>query len=313
VAAARRRAAELGDALGFDELAAGRVAIVVTEAATNVVRHGGGGEIYLGVAGSGQSRGLQIVAMDRGPGMRDVSQSLRDGFSTAGTAGNGLGAISRVATTFDLYSSPGRGTVLAAAVFQDGEGASFAAITVPIPGESVCGDAWAAWSAGELTSIFVVDGLGHGEEAAAAARCAVEAFERHAERSTHEVLTAVHGALKSTRGGAVAIAELDRRHGTLKYSGLGNISARIVSADGGTHHLVSLPGIAGHAFRRLQQFAHPWPPGALVILHSDGISTHWSLLESLLSRRPDVIAGSIYRDHRRGRDDATVVVARNET
>jgi hypothetical protein len=76
---------------------------------------------------------------------------------------------------------------------------------------------------------------------------------------------------------------------------------------------VSLPGIAGHAFRRLQQFVHPWPPGGLVILHSDGISTHWSLPESLLPRRADVIAGAIYRDHRRGRDDATVVVARNET
>ena len=313
VSEARRRGAAIAGALGFDEVDSGRAAIVITEAATNAVRHAGGGEIFLGTAGTCNERGLQIVAMDRGPGIPDVDRSLRDGFSTAGTAGNGLGAIRRVASSFDLYSAPGAGTVLSATVFGRGHAPpAFAAVLAPVRGEHRCGDAWAAWSAGELTSIFLADGLGHGDEAAAAAQRAVETFRRHAERSTREVLTSVHDALKATRGAAIAVAELDRRHGTLKYSGLGNISARLIAAGGGMHHLVSLPGIAGHAFRRLQEFVHPWPAGTLLVMHSDGINTHWPLPAALAARGPAVIAGAIYRDHQRGRDDAAVIVARSE-
>jgi hypothetical protein len=65
--------------------------------------------------------------------------------------------------------------------------------------------------------------------------------------------------------------------------------------------------------RRLQEFTYEWPPSSLIILHSDGLTTHWALdrYAGLASRRPDVIAGVLYRDFRRVRDDATVVVARN--
>ena len=313
VSEARRRGAHLGEELGFDDTTGGRAAIVITEAATNVIRHGDGGEIYIGRALGGRSQGLQIIAMDRGTGMRDVSASLRDGFSTAGTAGNGLGAIQRVANTFDIHSAPGRGTVLAASIYANGDTPlPLGGLSVPLPGEVHCGDAWASWSAGELTSIFLVDGLGHGLEAERAARAAIEAFERHAERSTADVLESVHNAMRSTRGGAVAIAELDRRKGQLKYSGIGNISGLVVSPSGTVQHLVSLPGIAGHTFRRLQEFVYPWPPGSVLIMHSDGITTHWTLPPALRTRRADVIAGTVYRDYRRGNDDATVVAVRND-
>ena len=313
VSEARRRGAQLGDELGFDETTSGRTALVITEAATNVIRHGDGGEIYIGRVAGGRSAGIQIIAMDRGAGITDVSASLRDGYSTAGTAGNGLGAIQRVATTFDLHSEPGRGTVLAASVYADGRPPiPIGGLSVPLPGESHCGDAWASWSAGELTSIFLVDGLGHGVEAERAARAAIDAFERHAERSTTDVLESVHHAMRPTRGGAVAIAELDRRNARLKYSGLGNIGGLVVSPDGGVQHMVSLPGIAGHTFRRLQEFVYPWAAGSVMIMYSDGISTHWTLPPALRSRRADVIAGTVYRDFRRGNDDATVVAARSD-
>ena len=313
VSEARRRGAHLGEELGFDETTSGRAAIVITEAATNVIRHGDGGEIYIGRTGGGRSQGLQIIAMDRGTGIRDVSASLRDGYSTAGTSGNGLGAIRRVATAFDIHSEAGRGTVLAATVYPEGRAAvSSGGLSVPAPREVHCGDAWASWSAGELTSIFLVDGLGHGLEAERAAKVAIEAFERHAERSTADVLDSVHRAMRATRGGAVAIAELDRRKGQLKYSGIGNISGLVVSPAGPVQHLVSLPGIAGHTFRRLQEFVYPWPDGSVLIMHSDGITTHWTLPPPLRTRRADVIAGTVYRDFRRGNDDATVVAVRNE-
>jgi anti-sigma regulatory factor (Ser/Thr protein kinase) len=313
VSQARRCAAEITGALGFDDVSRGRVAIAVTEAATNLIKHAGGGELFLGVTGTGSARGVQIVAMDRGAGIRNLPDSLRDGFSTAGTPGTGLGAIRRSSSTFDIYSGA-TGTVVGASIFpHDAAGQRVGAVLGAAPGETECGDAWAAWSAGELTSIFLCDGLGHGTEAARAARTAVDAFRRYAERSATDVIQAVHDASKATRGGAVAIAELDQRTGMLRYCGLGNISATLIDAAGSETRLVSLAGIAGHVMRRLQQFTYTWARGSILVMHSDGIGTHWSLRKypGLVARRPDVIAGVLYRDCRRGRDDAAVVVTVN--
>jgi len=312
VAEARRRAAEIASHLAFDETTGGRVAIAVTEAATNLLKHARGGQLFVGMA-CGPSPGLQIVAMDRGSGIRNVPASLRDGISSAGTAGNGLGAIQRSSNSFDLYTAIGGGTVVAATIFPDSARPPLVCgVSIPAPGERICGDGWAAWSAGELTSVFIADGLGHGAEAAAASRAAIAIFERHAERPAEQVVGFVHDALKSTRGAAVAIAELDRRRGVIRYCGLGNIGAVIVGPDGSEQHLVSLAGIAGHVARRLQSFTYAWLGRALLVMHSDGIGTHWSVSKypGLAMRRPDVIAGVIARDHRRGRDDATVIVAK---
>ena len=313
VAEARRRAADRAVRLGFDEVTVGRVSIAVTEAATNLLKHAGGGEILIGPAAGRGRPGVQVLALDRGGGIGNVSASLRDGFSTSGTAGTGLGAISRVASSFDLYTQPGRGTVVAATIYPQGEAPlAIGALAVPITGEDECGDGWAVWSAGELTSIFMCDGLGHGPQAAAATAEALATFKRHAERSAPEVVTYVHQALRSTRGAAIAIAELDHRQSTLRYCGIGNISATIVKQDGTSQHLVSLAGIAGHTVRRVQPFPYEWPRGSVLVMHSDGIGTHWSVVDNgLVSRRAEVIAGVLFRDHRRRRDDASVVVAKN--
>ncbi len=313
VGEARRRAAEMGAEAGFDTNTLGRLAIVATEAATNLVKHGRGGELFVGPAGV---RGVQVIALDRGPGIGNVGASLCDGFSTAGTPGTGLGAIVRASSSFDVYSAPESGTTLAATVFADGAGPpQVGGLAVPMRGESRCGDGWATWSAGELTSIFMCDGLGHGAEAAEATRVAIAAFRQHAERPAGAVIEMVFDAMRSTRGGAVAVAELDARESRARYCGLGNISAMIFPPDDAPKHLVSHNGIAGHTRRRFQEFVYPWPPGCLLFMHSDGIGTSWNLdrYAGLRMRRPDVIAGVLYRDASRGRDDATVVVARNGT
>jgi anti-sigma regulatory factor (Ser/Thr protein kinase) len=313
VAEARRRTAALAAGLGFDETTAGQAAIVVSEAATNLLKHARGGQLFVGV-NAGNAAGLQIVAMDRGRGIRDIPASLRDGMSTAGTAGNGLGAIRRLASNFDLYSVPGNGTVVSAGFYATRLTAPLVAgVSIPLTGETECGDAWAVWSAGELTSVFVSDGLGHGRDAAAASAVAVAAFLRNAERAAEDVIAAVHDALRGTRGAAVAIAELDRRLGVLHFCGLGNIGGVVSNAGGREQHLVSLAGIAGHVARRMQKFTQPWQPGDVLVMHSDGLGTHWALSQypGLANRHPGVIAGVLARDHRRRNDDATVVVARH--
>ncbi|MGH9350132.1 MAG: SpoIIE family protein phosphatase [Vicinamibacterales bacterium] len=313
VSEARRRAMSVAATFGFDDTARGRVALVVTEVATNLIKHGGGGEVLVGPAAS-VARGVQVIGIDKGRGMPSVAESLRDGYSTAGSPGTGLGAIQRASTSFDVYSTPARGTVIAATVYPDSAAPPMAGgVSVPAPGEIECGDGWALWSAGKLTSIFVCDGLGHGAGAAHAARLAIATFRSHAERPAAEVIRRVFDALKATRGAAVAVAALDEREGRIVFCGLGNISGTVIHPDGTAHHMISHGGIAGHTMLRLQELSYAWPPGSLVVLHTDGVATNWTLgrYDGLELRRPDVIAGLLYRDFRRGRDDATVVVARN--
>ena len=76
--------------------------------------------------------------------------------------------------------------------------------------------------------------------------------------------------------------------------------------------MVSHNGTVGHVTRKVQEFVYPWLPGALVIMHSDGLGTQWSLerYPGLALRDPALIAGVLYRDFQRGRDDVTVLVAR---
>ena len=100
VADARRHATALAASLGFDETDVGRVAIVVTEAATNLVKHATGGEILGRAAGTAKCAALEMLALDRGPGIESVAAALRDGFSSAGSAGTGLGAIQAAARAF---------------------------------------------------------------------------------------------------------------------------------------------------------------------------------------------------------------------
>ena len=312
VSEARRRAADVAKALDLDEVTAGRVALVVTEMGTNLLKHAGGGEIFVGPLEL--TRGVQIIAMDRGRGIASVRQSLVDGFSTAGSPGTGLGAIKRSADFFDIYTSS-TGTVIAASVLaaRAEKAPAVAGVSVPARGEHECGDAWAVWSAGGLTSVFVVDGLGHGREAAHAAAVAVATFRQHAERPAPEVMTLVHAALKPTRGAAVALAELDERSSSLRYCAIGNISAALVRPNGEEQHLITLPGIVGHVARRVQTYSYAWTRGSLLVMHSDGIGTHWTLSKyaGLSQHHPDVVAGVLYRDHRRGTDDGTTVVTRH--
>jgi anti-sigma regulatory factor (Ser/Thr protein kinase) len=317
VGEARRAASDLARKIELGETDAGRAALVVTEAATNVVKHGGGGEIFLReLRREAAAAGIGILALDRGPGIGRPADALRDGYSTRGTSGTGLGAIARTATRFDLYSALGAGTVIAAEVWPANAlpprpSLAVGGVVAPYPGEVVSGDAWAAHESPEAMSVIVADGLGHGERAAEAARVAVAAFGRHAGLAPADLLARVHEALRPTRGAAAAIAHVDRRRGVVRFAGLGNISATIVSG-GATRSLVSHHGTAGGVARRIQEFNYPWSAGDLLVLHSDGIATHWKpdAYPGLAQRDPAIVAAVLYRDHTRGRDDATVVAVR---
>jgi anti-sigma regulatory factor (Ser/Thr protein kinase) len=321
---ARRAARKMAVELGFDESLAEQVAIVVTEACTNLLKHAGRGEILLTKVPSETAGGecwLEVLALDRGPGMNNLNRCLQDGYSTGGSAGEGLGAIMRLSSTSDFYTVPEKGTAILArwtsrsAVPRAGDLAkklSVGAVNVPMPGEEVCGDAWGVEQNDDHTTILVADGLGHGPEAHAASREAVRMLHLNPGLPPKALTERVHQALRSSRGAAVAVARIDSRRGTIVFSGVGNISAQIDGGDKASQHMVSVNGTAGHQTQVIREFSYRWPEDGLLLLHSDGLTSGTALnaYAGLAARECSLIAGVLYRDFNRGHDDATVVVAK---
>lgn len=322
IAEARRSVRRLAAGLDFGEQATEQAAIVVTEACTNLLKHATTGQIVARQvsvpatrAGAAEAALLEILALDRGPGIGDVAGCLRDGHSTGGTLGTGLGAIGRLSAYMEIYSRPGRGTVVLARVSDHGPAVPgpvrTGAIQSPKPGEQECGDQWGVAGVNGERTFLLADGLGHGPDAARASGTAVATLYRHPDLSLTDLLSAVHDALRPTRGAAVAIARIDAARGIITYAGLGNISGTVFSA-GAPRRMVSTNGTAGMEARHIRDFTYPWTEDATLILHSDGIGTRWDLSDypGLAGHDPAVIAGVIYRDFCRGHDDATVVVAK---
>jgi anti-sigma regulatory factor (Ser/Thr protein kinase) len=322
-AEARRFARAIAARLGWDETISEQIGIVVTEACTNLLKHAGRGEIILRSASDGLdlTPALDLLALDQGPGMRNLQQSLQDGFSTGSTPGHGLGAIVRLSQESDFYTVPQKGTgVLARWRSQAPKPPTAAhpgtlkisAVNLPKPGEEVSGDAWGVVHLPDSVVILLADGLGHGVEAHIAASEAVRMLRLHPDLPPAALLDRVHGALRSTRGAAVAVAKVDLRYAKLTFAGVGNLAGRIYSGSEPRHGLASSNGTAGHQIGKLREFVYPWPTDGLLQLHSDGLLSATGLepYPGLAQRDPALIAGVLYRDFARGRDDSTVVVAK---
>ena len=317
VAEARRTATDLAQRLGFTETDKGKLALVATELSTNLIKHGSGGEILVGTYEDNESQGIEILALDKGAGMSDVAACLEDGYSSAGTAGRGLGTVIRQSHYVDIGSWPGVGTAVLARVAPGSPVAgkpptvpTWGGVSIPIPGQDVCGDAWSVSNVGNVRTLLVADGLGHGPEAAEASVEAVRLFHRYNGHAVPNLIDYIHGGLRSTRGAAVSIARFDLAAKSINFAGIGNVAGVIITA-AETKRMVSMPGTAGFNTRKIRGFDYPFERG-LIILHSDGLASSWTIdrYPNLAALHPSLIAAILYRDLTRHRDDATVLVAK---
>jgi anti-sigma regulatory factor (Ser/Thr protein kinase) len=307
VAVARRAATELAHSIGLDEQRISAVSVVAVELANNLVQHAGSGSMYLRYLA--RTGAFDIAAVDQGRGMPSVERCLEDGYSTASTPGLGLGAIRRFAVRFAAYSIPGRSTVVAARMAESAVEPDVSVICTAMNGEQVSGDSWAISEDGN--TILVIDGLGHGVLAGDAARAGVEIFRRNKNYAPTALLEAMHAGMRATRGAAAAIVRIHKEKGTIDYAGIGNIAAMIVSS-GSTQSLVSHNGTLGHQVRKVQQFSYKYQAGDVLLMQSDGLTTHSkTVLPALFYRQPSfLIAPFLYSEQVRGRDDATLLVNR---
>jgi anti-sigma regulatory factor (Ser/Thr protein kinase) len=323
VAFARRSVGELARGLDFDETTAGELAIVVTECATNLLKHAQRGELLVRPLLHGATRyGIEVISIDTGPGIADLYRCFQDGYTTAGSPGNGMGAIERLSDELDIWSAPGLGTVLRVVFWNrpkvDVEPAPivYGVVNLPLQTETVSGDAWSCHAGRDDFTVLVADGLGHGPQANVAAIEAAKILPLDGDAPLERIMEAANDALRPTRGAAVGIARMPMfaagGDAKVTFAGVGNISASVWTDDS-HRHLVSHSGIVGHSVpRRAQPFDVPCPPHALVVLHSDGLTSRWDLARypGLSMRHPSLVAAVLYRDFTRGRDDVTVFVAR---
>jgi len=322
VGEARRAATRLATDHDFGETPVGRVAIIVTELGNNLWRHATKGRLLVGCRKTDGGCQLEVISIDSGPGIGDVARCLRDGYSSGGTPGTGLGAVRRLSTDFSVFSVPGKGTVILSRTWVPSAAGVHAVIPRPrfahagiclaAPGETISGDAWDIRIGDGVATVIVADGLGHGPVAAEAAAEALTVFST-ATGSPSAILERAHPLMRGTRGAAVAIAQANASTGMITYAGAGNISGRMISGVE-DRSLMSQHGTLGVQIRRLQDASYPWPDHSLIALHSDGLMSRWNLNDvgGILQCDPAVIAGWLLRDYTRGHDDVTVVVLKRD-
>jgi len=173
-----------------------------------------------------------------------------------------------------------------------------------------CGDAVGFWQLDGTTVLYVIDGLGHGPKAEAAAQAAIASLEPQATKSFQKIFSDADEALRSTRGVAMGVARIDESSGLLTYAGIGN--TRIVFGKQRMKSFYSSPGIVGGGYGHLDEEQHRLMDGDMVLMYTDGLTTeiNFGAYDTALHANPARLAERILHDASRGTDDAGVLVYR---
>ncbi|MFI0239564.1 ATP-binding protein [Streptomyces sp. NPDC016845] len=297
-------------AAGLAEATVERAAVLTTELAENLLRHAVEGAMY--VQRHGEKGGLDIIAADRGPGIASPDRAMADGYSTTGTLGSGMGAAQRLADELTLRTLPGVGTLICARFHAPGTAPAatdLGLVCLPLRGEELCGDSAAVVDAPGGRTAAVVDGLGHGAEAAGASAEAVRVFRENPHGPLPELLMTMDRALRGSRGAAVSLLRL--RPGAVEHCGVGNVRLLLVGHDGIAARDTGQPGVVGWNMPRPRARTLPMPEDSAAVLHSDGIAPRWadSAPPFLLGLPPRLLAAALGHGHRSARDDATALVS----
>lgn len=315
----RRRAAHLATTMNFPAVQVGELAILVSELAENALRHGGGGELSLVRISGEHGQGIEVICSDQGPGF-NPDAAFADGFTTGGSLGIGLGAVRRLADSCEVQALP-QGVRITVRKWLASASSSPASETSPVPrfevgvgsrpfpGYKVNGDAYTVrYLRSDRARVAVIDGLGHGVEAQAAAVKARQFIETGTSLELVPLFQELDGVLRGTRGVVAGAADIDLSSARIAYVGVGNIEA-VLRGPNGCQQLVSTSGILGNNSRRPRQFEYGWTAESVLLLCSDGIRSAWrtGVDKQLWKAHPEVLAHAIFSHYTRESDDATVL------
>ncbi|MGC1241910.1 MAG: ATP-binding protein [Chryseosolibacter sp.] len=294
--------------------------LIVSEITSNLIKHAGSGEVLYRTTQSGDDAVFEIVCIDKGPGMSDPARMMKDGVSTTGTLGQGLGAIERLSDFSQVYSILGWGTIVYSVVAtnerkytpKSGPDLEVRAVCLNKPRETTCGDGYRVIKTDNEVRIFFADGLGHGEHAKAAVDSAAECFMASNESDPAEIIRQMHDKVRRTRGLVMALAIFDKKAMIWKICGVGNILIRLFT---GLHFksYMSFNGTVGlNIPNSLKSSVLPVEKNQHLIMCSDGIRSRWTLNQypTIFKFDNTILAAALYTDFARGNDDASVLIAK---
>jgi len=189
---------------------------------------------------------------------------------------------------------------------------TWAVAGAPMPGITESGDVHVTAPFDHGALVAVIDGLGHGIEAALAAKEAARLLEAHAGESVADLVQRCHDGLRKTRGAVMSIASFDERDDTVTWVGVGNVEGVLLRAKnvkGADEAIATRGGVVGYQIPALRPITLPVARGDLLVMATDGIRGGFS---GAIDREatPDTIASAIFARYGRGSDDALVLVAR---
>ena len=294
--------------------------LVVSEMTSNLHKYATDGEILAGLFEESGNQYIELISIDRGPGMNYPHKMVENGVSTSGTLGLGLGSIKRLSDKFDIYSLKGWGTILLSRIYKKKPDprSGLAALldvrplVITMPGEQKSGDGSYYKITDQYFKLLVADGLGHGQEANYAVNEAINAFRSCPYHSPTEILKYIHNCIKQTRGIVATAVVFDFNSKKWKIAGVGNITARM-SNFLEIKNQMSYNGIIGHNMPpvmadmeiALENFHQ-------ITLCSDGLNSRWEWTKFPGINRCDlsIQAAAIYKDFARQTDDMSVIMAK---
>lgn len=304
---------------GFTAQKTGEIDIIVAELVSNLVKHGGGGQVMVKLIEEKDNTLLELIGIDSGKGMADVNRMMVDGVSTKSTLGQGMGAMKRLSHLFQVYSMKDWGTVTLIriwkndpALFSSTPLTQIRSVIIPKTGETACGDGFFHKSTTDTVSFFLGDGLGHGLEAEKAVTQAGEAFMQCHEKDPTSIIRHINTSVRKTRGLVGTVVCLDVKERKWRICGIGNILTRI--ADGiELKGYMAYNGIIGlNVPNTLKTHEMPFENGQQLIMCSDGIKTRWDTFRYQAITRYDlsILCATLLKDFSRKTDDAAVVVCK---
>ena len=303
----------------FSEQRTGEIDIVVSEMITNLIKHAQRGELLYRISMEDEELVFELICLDSGPGIKDISHSMKDGVSTKSTLGHGIGSIMRLSNFSQIYTQPDWGTIVYSRFYGNIEYTNVSKSNILVrcinlgkPGEHVSGDGAAIRHVGNKTLVLMGDGLGHGEHAKEAVDKAIEAFNETACAEPSEIIREMNVHVKKTRGLVAAVAILDHNSKQWQLCGVGNIAVKLQRGLEYKNYS-SYNGIIGMNIPgRIENSRHEMEKFQQLILCSDGIKTRWEVIHfpSILKYDPMILAAAIYKDHGRKTDDMSILIVK---